>query len=66
MILKESVAGMCMDGIKSLSTVLLHFHQEFSDDIELLIYKSNISHTYWNSWVHPLWQIKQIVSVGSQ
>ena len=66
MIPKESVAGMCMDGIKSLSTTLLHFHQEFSNDVELLIYKSDISHAYWNFWVHPLWQIKQVVSAGSK
>ena len=38
MIPKESMASMCMDGIKSLSTALLCYHQEFGDDVELLIY----------------------------
>ena len=66
MILKESVVGTCMDSIKSLSTALLCFHQEFGEDVEFLIYKSDIIHTYWNFWVHPLWQIKQIVLVGSK
>ena len=66
MILREDVAGTCMDGIRSLGTVLLCFWEEYGDDIELVIYKSNISHVYWNFWVHPLWQIKQIVSVGTE
>ena len=66
MIPKERVAGTCMDGIRSLITALLCFRQEFGDDVELLIYKSDISHAYRNFWVHPLWQIKQIVSDGSK
>ena len=66
MILKESVSRTWMDGIKSLCTVLLHFNQEFSNDVELLIYKYDIIPAYHNFWVHPLWQIKQIVLVGSK
>ena len=46
MILKERVAGTCMDGIRLLITALLCFRQEFGDDVELLIYKSDISHAY--------------------
>ena len=66
MILREDVAGTCMDGIRSLGTALLRFWEEYGDDVELVIYKSDISHAYWNFWVHPLWQIKQIVSVGAE
>ena len=66
MILREDVAGTCMDGIRSLRTALLHFWEEHGDDVELIIYKSDISHAYRNFWVHPLWQIKQIVSVGTE
>ena len=65
MIPKEEVAGTHMDRIRSLGTALLHFHLEHGDDVELVVYKSNISHAYHNFWVHPLWQIKQIVSVGT-
>ena len=54
MILKERVASTYMDSIRSLITALLHFHQEFGDDVELLIYKSDISHAYRNFWVHLL------------
>ena len=46
MIPKGRVAGRYMDGIRSLITVLLHFHQEFGNNVELLIYKSDISHAY--------------------
>ena len=66
MISREDVARTCMDGIRSLGTVLLCFWQEYGDNIELVIYKSNISHAYHNFWVHPLWQIKQIMSVGME
>ena len=65
MIPKEEVAGTHMDGIRSLGTALLRFRLEHGDDVELVIYKSDISHAYRNFWVHPLWQIKQIVSVGT-
>ena len=51
-----------MDRIRSLGMALLHFCLEHRDDIE---YKSDISHTYHNFWVDPLWQIKQRVSVGT-
>ena len=44
MIPKEEVAGTHMDRISSFRTALLHFHQEYGDDVELVIYKSNISH----------------------
>lgn len=66
MIPKESVSGTCMDGIRSLCTALLRYRQELGDDKEILMYKSDISTAYRNFWVHPLWQIKQIVSVGTQ
>ena len=66
MISREDVAGTRMDGIRSLGTALLRFREEHGDDVELVIYKSDISHAYRNIWVHPLWQIKQIVSVGTE
>ena len=66
MILREDVAGTCMDGIRSPGTALLWFQEEYGDDIELVIYKSDISHVYRNFWVHPLWQIKWIISVGTE
>ena len=65
-ILREDVAGTCIDGIRSLRTALLHFWEEYGDDVELVIYKYDISHAYWNFCVHLLWQIKQIVSVGTE
>ena len=46
MIPKEEVAGTHMDGIRLLGTALLHFHLEHGDDVELVIYKSDISHAY--------------------
>lgn len=46
MILKENVAGTCIDRIRLLGTVLLQFHWEFGDDIKLIIYKSDISHAH--------------------
>ena len=46
MILREDVAGTCVDGIRSLVTALLCFQVEHGDDVELVIYKSDISHAY--------------------
>ena len=46
MILREDVAGTCMDRIRLLGTTLLWFWWEFGDNIELIMYKSDICHAY--------------------
>jgi hypothetical protein len=66
MIDRDDVAGTCMDGIKSLGASLRAFRREFGDDVELLMWKSDIQGAYRNMWMHPMWQIKQVVTVDNK
>ena len=62
MISHDDVAGTCMDGIKSLGASLRTFRREHGDQVELVIYKSNIQGAYRNIPMAPLWQLKQAVA----
>jgi hypothetical protein len=63
MIDSADVAGTCMDGIKSLGASLRAFRKIHGDDVELVMWKSDIQSAYRNLWVSPAWQAKQIVTV---
>lgn len=66
MISRDDVAGTCMDGIRSLCSSLLAFRKTYGPKVRLIMYKSDIKGAYRNLWLHPLWQIKQIVSLGER
>jgi hypothetical protein len=66
MIDSENVAGTCMDGIKLLGASLHAFCKAEGDDIELVMWKSDIQMAYCNLWLLPEWQAKQVVSVGDK
>jgi hypothetical protein len=66
MIDKDNVGGTCMDGIKSLGPSLRAFRREFGDNVELLMWKSDIQGAYRNMWMHPVLQIKQVVTVDGK
>jgi hypothetical protein len=55
-----------MDGIKSLGASLRAFRKTEGDDVELVMWKSDIQMAYRNLWLSPEWQAKQIVSVGDK
>ena len=66
MISHDDVAGTCMDSIKSLGASLHAFRREHGDQVELVIYKSDIQGAYRNIPMAPLWQLKQAVVFKGQ
>ena len=66
MICRNDIAGTCMDGIKELGASLRAFRREYGNDVELVVWKSDIHGAYHNMPLHPLFQLKQIVSFGDQ
>ena len=65
MIDSEDVARTCMDKIKSLGASLCAFCKVEGNDVELIMWKSDIKAAYQNLWLAKEWQIKQTVTVGS-
>jgi hypothetical protein len=66
MIDDEAVAGTCMDGIKSLGASLCAFRKAEGDDVQLVMWKSDIQMAYRNLWLSPEWQAKQVVTVNGK
>ena len=62
MISREDVAGAKMDSISDLIGALVRFHRRHPDKT-LVLFKSDVSAAYRRLPLHPLWQIKQIVTV---
>ena len=62
MIAREDVAGAKMDSISDLIGALLRYRKRFPDKA-LILFKSDVSAAYRRLPLHPLWQIKQIVTV---
>jgi hypothetical protein len=61
MIDHDIIAGTKMDGMRSLDASLLEF-QEHHPNVKLVIFKSDISMAYRRMPMHPLWQLKQVVT----
>jgi hypothetical protein len=62
MILREDVMGARMDTISDLVGALLRYRKT-NPDTPLVMFKSDVSAAYRRLPLHPLWQIKQIVTV---
>ncbi len=65
MIDHPSVTGYPLDNLHLLGRMLLD-HRQFSPSSELVMWKSDISEAYRICPMHPLWQIKQAVSIDGQ
>jgi hypothetical protein len=65
MISKEDIAGVTLDNVQHLGAALNEFRQTNPDE-ELLIWKANVSEAYRHMPMHPLWQIKQVVTFNGQ
>ena len=61
MIDRDVIAGTKMDGMCSLNASLLEFREK-NPHTKLVIFKSNMSMAYRRMPMHPLWQLKQIVT----
>jgi hypothetical protein len=66
MIATEDVAGTCMDTIKSLGASLRAFRKANGDDVQLVMWKSDIEAAYRNLWLVKQWQAKQTVTLGDK
>lgn len=64
MISREDV-GMRQDNVQDLATNLLHFRNS-SPNQSVWLFKSDVSNAYRLLPMHPLWQLKQVVSVDGQ
>ena len=62
MISREDVTGAKMDSISDLVSALLRYRRDHPDRT-LILFKSDVSAAYRRLPLHPLWQIKQIVTI---
>jgi hypothetical protein len=63
MISCDDIARMCMDGIKELGVSLWEYREQNGNDVRLVIWKSDIHRAYRNLPIHPLYQLKQVISL---
>lgn len=61
MIAKEDIAGVTLDNVQHLGNALQQF-RTLEGDGPLVIWKADVSEAYRHMPMHPLWQVKQIVS----
>jgi hypothetical protein len=65
MIERDAIKGTKLDGLHSLGVSLLHFHEQHPN-VELVLFKSDVSQAFCRLPMHPLWQVKQILTVHGQ
>ena len=65
MISREDIAGVTLDNVQDLGNALRHLLQE-NPDLDLILWKADVSEAYRPMPMHPLSQIKQVVSFGSK
>jgi hypothetical protein len=65
MIKKELTKGFPLDNMSHLGDALLNLHQTKPDQT-WVVYKSDITEAYQLLPMHPLWQIKQVVTIDGE
>jgi hypothetical protein len=65
MIATDAIKGMKLDGLHSLRASLLHFRRQHPHE-KLVMFKSDMSLAFRRLPMHPLWQVKQIISFNGQ
>ncbi|KIL70715.1 hypothetical protein M378DRAFT_155654 [Amanita muscaria Koide BX008] len=66
MISRGDIAGAKLDSIKDLVDSILQFRRKRGHDIKLVLFKSDVSAAYRRLPMHPLWQVKQVITVEGQ
>ena len=61
MISRKDIAGVTLDNAQDLGNALCYLRQQ-EPDLDLILWKADISEAYRHMPMHPLWQIKQVVS----
>ena len=65
MIDREDVVGAKMDSVSDLIGALLRYRKD-NPDRSLILFKSDVSAAYRRLPLHPLWQLKQIITIDNQ
>ena len=65
MISHKDIAGVTLNNVQDLGNALQHLRQE-NPDLDLILWKADVSEAYRCMPMHPLWQIKQVISFGSK
>ena len=65
MISKEDIAGVTLDNVQDLGNALRVLHH-LNPGSELVLWKADVSEAYRQMPMHPLWQIKQVVTLDSK
>jgi hypothetical protein len=65
MIARDDIAGCRLDTVSDLITALLRHRQKYGRR-QLILFKSDVSMAYRRLVLHPLWQIKQIVTFDGE
>jgi hypothetical protein len=60
----DDSSGIKLDGMCSLGLSLLQFRREHGN-VPLVVFKSDISQAYHCLPMHPLWQLKQVITVNN-
>lgn len=60
--ISKADVGMRQDNMQDLGRNLIHFRQQHGSDA-VWMFKSDVSHAYRLLPMHPLWQLKQVVTV---
>jgi hypothetical protein len=63
MIPRSAIAGARLDSIRDLVVSLLEFRRVHGSGVSLLLFKSDVTAAYRQLPVHPLWQLKQIITI---
>ena len=66
MIPREAISGTSLDMVGDLVNSLIQFRVENGPSVRLVLFKSDVSSAYRNLPMHPLWQMKQIVTIEGQ
>ena len=66
MIPREDVSGTSLDMIKDLVDSVIQCRRELGPSVQLVLFKSDVSSAYRNLPMHPVWQMKQIVTIEGQ
>jgi hypothetical protein len=65
MILQDDIAGVTLDNVQHLGNGLHHFlWMHWGKNLQL--WKADVLKAYRHMPMHPLWQVKQIVSFGDK
>lgn len=65
MIKSKSIKGTKLDGLHSLGASLLRYRELHPDD-EFIMFKSDVSQAFRRLPMHPLWQVKQILTIKGE